>query len=391
MKAALTVFLKEVVENLRDRKTVTNALVMGPLLGPVLFAFMMGFMISKQLDNAEKPLEVPVVGVAHAPNLVAWLRRQGVQVEEELPNPEDAVRERQARAVLRIPADFGEYWRSGRTARVEVIYDSSDQDARAPHARLVGLLEAYGRQQSALRLSARGLHPAILQPLSVSSHDLASRQQRAGQLLSFLPYLLVLGAFLGGMYLAIDTTAGERERQSLEPLLINPAHRAEIVVGKLGATFAFAMTSMMLSLIAFAIAFRYIPLDRLGMKVDFGVLLVLRAGLLMVPLVVCFAALQTVVAAYARSYREAQTYLSLLMLVPLIPSVVLMVSPMRPEDWNSAVPLLSQNLLVMALARGEEIGLLRYALSFGTTLALAAALVWVAVRIYHREQLAVSA
>lgn len=391
MKASLTVFMKEVVENLRDRKTVMNALVMGPLLGPILFAVLMGFVINKQLDSAEKPLEVPVVGVKHAPNLVAWLRRQGVVIEEEIPNPEDAIRERQAKVVLRIPADFGEYWREGRTARVEVLYDSSDQDARAPQARLVGLLEAYGRQQSALRITARGLHPAILQPLSVTSHDLASRQQRAGQLLSFLPYLLVLGAFLGGMYLAIDTTAGERERQSLEPLLVNPASRAQIVLGKLGATFGFAMASMMLSLIAFAIAFRYIPLDRLGMRVEFDALLVLRAGLLMAPLVISFAALQTVVAAYARSYREAQTYLSLLMLLPMIPSVVLMVSPMRAEDWNSAIPLLSQNLLVMALARGEEIGLTRYALSFGTTLALAGVLVWIAVRIYHREQLAVSA
>src|SRR5690606_22965661 len=126
--------------------------------------------------------------------------------------------------------------------------------------------------------------------------------------------------------------------------------------------------SMMLSLIAFAIAFRYIPLDRLGMRVEFDALLVLRAGLLMAPLVISFAALQTVVAAYARSYREAQTYLSLLMRLPMIPSVV-----------------------VMALARGEEIGLARYALSFGTSLALAGVLVWIAVRIYHREQLAVSA
>ncbi|HLU13444.1 MAG TPA: ABC transporter permease, partial [Arenimonas sp.] len=177
MKASLTVFMKEVVENLRDRKTVMNALVMGPLLGPILFAVLMGFVINKQLDSAEKPLEVPVVGVKHAPNLVAWLRRQGVVIEEEIPNPEDAIRERQAKVVLRIPADFGEYWREGRTARVEVLYDSSDQDARTPQARLVGLLEAYGRQQSALRITARGLHPAILQPLSVASHDLASRQQ----------------------------------------------------------------------------------------------------------------------------------------------------------------------------------------------------------------------
>lgn len=201
----------------------------------------------------------------------------------------------------------------------------------------------------------------------------------------------MLGAFLGGMYLAIDTTAGERERQSLEPLLANPATRAQIVLGKLGATFAFAMTSMMLSLVAFSIAFKFIPLERLGMNLDMGPSLILRAGLLMVPLVLCFAALQTIVAAYAKSYREAQTYLSLLMLLPMIPSVVLMINPMKSALWMSSVPLLSQNVLIMALARGEAVAVAQFALSFGASLLLGALLAWIAVRIYHREQLAVSA
>jgi sodium transport system permease protein len=391
MKAAIVVFLKEVKENLRDRKTVVNALVMGPLLGPVFFAIMMGFIINKQLDSAEKPLVLPVVGAEHAPNLVKWLERQGVEIEPAPADAEAAIRNRDARAVLVIPAEFGDYWRKGQTAQVQVLFDSSDQDGRAPKARISGLLEGYASQQTALRVAARGLHPALLSPMVVADQDLASNQQRAGQLLGFLPYLLVLGAFLGGMYLAIDTTAGERERQSLEPLLANPATRAQIVMGKLGATFGFAMASMMLSLVAFSVAFQYIPLERLGMRIDFGVGLILRAGLLMVPLVMCFAALQTIVAAYAKSYREAQTYLSLLMLVPMLPSVILMINPMKGELWMSAVPLLSQNVLVMALARGEAVALVDFALSFGASLALAVGLVWVAVRIYHREQLAVSA
>ena len=391
MNAAWTVFLKEVTENLRDRKTVINALVMGPLLGPIFFAIMMGFIINKQLDSAEKPLEIPVVGAEHAPNLVAWLERQSVVVKPAPADIEAAIRGRDARAVLVIPADYPEHWRKGETAQVVLQFDSSDQDGRAPVSRITALLESYARTQSALRVAARGLHPSVLSPLVVASRDLASTQQRAGQLLSFLPYLLVLGAFLGGMYLAIDTTAGERERQSLEPLLVNPATRAQIVLGKLGATFGFAMVSMMLSLVAFAIAFQYIPLDRLGMKIEFGSGLILRSGLLMVPLVMVFASLQTIVAAYAKSYREAQTYLSLLMLLPMLPSVMLMINPMKAEMWMAAVPLLSQNVLIMELARGEAVELARFALSFGASLVLAGLLVWIAVRIYHREQLAVSA
>jgi sodium transport system permease protein len=228
--------------------------------------------------------------------------------------------------------------------------------------------------------------------LIFSAHpDPDRRTQLVGYFQSTMGIAIATGAFLGGMYLAIDTTAGERERQSLEPLLVNPATRAQIVLGKLGATFSFAMASMMLSLVAFALAFQYIPLDELGMKVDFGPGLILRAGLLMVPLVLVFAALQTIVAAYAKSYREAQTYLSLLMLLPMLPSVILMINPMRGELWMSALPLLSQNVLIMALARGEGVALLDLALSFGVSMLLAIGLCWVAVRIYHRESLAVSA
>lgn len=391
MNAAGIVFLKEVVENLRDRKTMFNALVMGPLLGPVFFVFLMNFMIKKQLESAEKPLEVPVVGAERAPNLVGWLQAQGVIV---LPAPEDpaaTVREGDSKMVLIIPAAYPDSWRKGQTAQLELLRDSSDRDAGSAVSRMNALLAGYGQQQAALRLSARGMGTSLVTPVAVAERDLASRQQRAGQLLSFLPYLLVLGAFLGGMYLAIDTTAGERERQSLEPLLANPATRAQIVLGKLGATFSFAMVSMMLSLVVFALAFRVMPLDRLGVSVDIGTGFMLRAGLLMVPLVMMFAALQTIVAAYAKSYREAQTYLSLLMIIPMIPSVLMMVNPMKGETWSVAMPLLSQNLLVMEMAKGETVDLARFGLSFGTSLAVAVLLVWVAVRIYHREQLAVSA
>ena len=106
MKPAITVFLKEVMENLRDRKTVVNALVMGPLLGPVFFAMMMSFIISKQLDSAEKPLELAVAGAEHAPNLVGWLRRQGVEVSTAPEDAEAAIRERELKVVLSIPASY---------------------------------------------------------------------------------------------------------------------------------------------------------------------------------------------------------------------------------------------------------------------------------------------
>jgi sodium transport system permease protein len=334
---------------------------------------------------------VPVIGAQHAPNLVDWLQRQGVVIQAAPEDPQTAIREREHSLVLRLGEQYPQRWNQGLSAPVELLFDSSDRDAGITVNRLRTLLENYQREQGALRLAARGIEPGVLMAITVIDRDIASQQQRAGQMLAFLPYFLILGAFLGGMYLAIDTTAGERERASLEPLLASPASRAEIVLGKLGATSGFALTSMVLSLVAFAFAFQYLPLDKLGIQLSFRPGMMAQATLLMIPLVLCFACLQTLVSAYAKSFREAQTYLSILMLLPMLPSVILMIVPVKAELWMAAVPLLSQNLLILELTRGETVSLLRFALCFGGSLLTALLLAWATVRIYHREQLAVSA
>lgn len=391
MNPALTVFLKEVRENLRDRKTVINALVMGPLIGPIVFAAMMSFMLTREMDKAEQPLEVPVAGAEHAVNLVGWLTRHGMVVQPAPKDAEAAVRVGDEALVLRIPASYPAAWRAGETAQVELLFDGSDRDSATPVKRMQHLLEGYQREQSLLRTAARGISPALQMPIAIATRDLATARERSAQLLSFLPYFMVIGAFLGGMYLAIDTTAGERERQSLEPLLANPVGRGQIVSGKLAATFAFAIASLLISLIAFSLAFGRLPLDQMGIRIEMGPGLIATALLLMAPLTFFLAALQTVVAAYAKSYREAQTYLSLLMIVPMIPSLLLMLLPVKTELWMMAVPLLSQHLLVIDLVRGEDIPTLHFAISLGTSLLLALLMAFVAVRIYHREALAVSA
>lgn len=391
MNAVLTVFLKEVRENLRDRRTVTSALIMGPLLGPLLFVMLMNVVINKQLSKAEKPLRVPVIGAQRAPNLIRALKQYGLEPQPPIKHPDAAVTQQLADVVLRIPASYPKAWDKGEPAQVEVIYDASRRDASTSVSRLKNMLKQYSHVQGAIRLLARGLSPEIATPVVVASRDQSTPQSRAGQLFAFMPYFFVIGVFIGGMYLAIDLTAGERERKSLEPLFVNPVTRWRILLGKLTATAAFATASLVLSLIAFSLAGYVLPTAKLGMSLDLGPAFAFTVLLLMLPLAALFAALQTLVSAFAKSYREAQTYLSILMLIPMLPSMLLSFMPIRPQDWMYAVPLLGQQLGITEMLRGNSVSALQVGLVLVSGFVAALIAVLVTVRVYASERLAISA
>ncbi len=390
-RAILTVFLKEVCENLRDRRTLLNAFVTGPLLGPLLLVLLVNVIINQQLDKAEQPLRLPVIGAQYAPNLINALKAGGVIPLPPVASPEDTVRGQDADVVVRVAPEYPAAWRQGQPVQVEVFFDSSQRDASTSVDRVTRLIENYARQQGALRLVARGLAPALATPVLVARRDQATAQSRAVLLFNMLPYFFVVTIIMGGMYLAIDLTAGERERQSLEPLFANPVARWKILLGKLVAIAAFSTVSLLLCLLAFALVGRFIPTGKLGMEVNLGWHFAAFVLLLQLPMVALFASLQSLVAAFAKSYREAQTWLSLLMMVPIIPSVMLMVLPVKPRDWMYSVPLLGQHLGILDLLRGNDIGMERLLLALaGTTLAAIVATA-VTVVLYRSEKLAISA
>ncbi|TPG06519.1 ABC transporter permease [Rhodanobacter glycinis] len=389
-RAFLTVFLKEVKENLRDRRTLISAFLTGPLLGPVLFVMLINITLNRELDKAEKPLPVPVIGAEYAPNLVDALKAGGVVPGAAVADPEQAVRKQEADVVLRIASNYGKAWRKGEPVQVELFYDSSQRDANTSVERVTQLVEGYARQQGALRLVARGLSPSTAWPLQVARRDQATPQSRAVLMFAMLPYFFVITIFMGGMYLAIDLTAGERERQSLEPLFANPVPRWKILCGKLAAICTFSTASLLITLLAFAVVGQFIPAEKLGMELDLGVHFAAHVLLLMLPLVLLLSALQSMVAAFAKSYREAQTYLSLLMLVPIIPSAVLSFMPIKAQAWMYAVPLLGQNLGIMQLLRGDGVSAEQVGLCLAGSLVAALIAVLATIQLYRSERLAIS-
>lgn len=390
MSPAGIVFLKECRESLRDRRVLLNALVLGPLLTPLLFMVMMHMIVGRELEKAERPLPVAVVGAQYAPNFVAALRQMGVEPRPSIPDPEAAVREQREDLVLRIDAQFGASWRAGRPAQVELLFDSSRQDVRGEVERLQAILEGYSSRTGSLRLLARGVAPTVVSPLVVASRDLASPQARGAQLLGILPYFLVLTVLIGGMWLAIDSTAGERERQSLEPLLVNPVGRGHVLAGKMLATAAFSTASLFLGLLAFYVAGRLMPDDGSGLGLSLGLPFVALAFADMLPLVLLIAAAQVWIASYARSFREAQTYLGLAQLVPLIPSIVMMAMPLRAQGGLLLVPLFGQQVTILALLRGQPAQPLAMALGSAATLLAAAGIFALTLRLYRSERVAIA-
>jgi sodium transport system permease protein len=192
---------------------------------------------------------------------------------------------------------------------------------------------------------------------------------------------------MGGMYLAIDATAGERERGTLEPLLTVPVPRERLIYGKVLATCAYMTLSLTLTVCAFAIMLRFTGLERLGMSVNFGPRVALAVILCSLPLVPLGAALMTIVAAYTKSYREAQTWLGLVLLVPTLPLAFAGLMGLQPRLLLMAVPSLSQHFLITSLLRDERLPPAFVAVSVLSTLALGALLIAIAGRLYRREAL----
>jgi sodium transport system permease protein len=390
MRALCTVLLKEVVENARDRRTVVSALLLGPLGAPLLFTVLMNVTLERERQGLEAPLELAIAGGSHAPNLVAFLRGEGVEVREfqgDADAAARAVRARERRLVLVIPADHGARLRSGLPAAVQLYADSSDTSAAGERVRAESLLRSYASQIATWRLAARGLSPALVRPLIVDEVDLSTPAGRAVTLLGMLSYFIVFATLIGGLYVAIDTTAGERERGSLEPLLTLPVARRELVLGKILATSAWMIVSLVLTVAAFAVSLRFVRLDTLGMAANFGPRVALATIGVMLPFVLLGAALMTLVASFTRSYREAQSWLTALLLIPTVPIMFAAVYQVPTRLALMWIPSLSQHLLISSLLKAEPLAPSSVLVSAASTLAFGALIAALATRCYRREQI----
>jgi len=387
MSGVTVVFFKELVDNLRDRRSLFSTLGYA-LLGPgiiLLLIVVMGNMFSEEM---EKPLELPVSGRENAPALVQFLKQRNVVLQDAPADPREAVRKGDVDVVLIIPDDYGEDFGAGQPATVQIVADSSRTSAMPNAQRARNLVEQYARQTGALRLLARGVSPTVVNAVSVETVDVSTPQSQALIFLSMLPYFLVMAVFLGGATVIIDMTAGERERNSLEPLLINPIERWQLVLGKLLASLPFSTATLIASLAAFAAVFNVFPVERfMGMQLSVDVLALLNIFLICLPMVFLAGALQMVIATFTRTHKEAQTYVNWLPLIPALPGMALAFLPVKPTVWAMLIPTFGQQMLINQLMRGEVLDSAHVLVSIVSTLLVAGALILVAIHLYGREDI----
>jgi sodium transport system permease protein len=390
MRTLLTVFSKEVVDNFRDRRTLVTALLMGPLLGPMLFAFVINLSIERSLSDADSTMQLPVIGAEHAPNLMRFLKSRSIEVVEE-PMDRDAalvaVKKGALDVVVLIPAEFGEQLREGSPARVELISDQANTEADRDARRARNAISAYSQQLAVLRLVGRGVSPTIVQAVTIDEVDVSTPSGRAAILLGMMSYFFIFALLMGGMYLAIDSTAGERERGSLEPLLSLPVTRDQLMLGKIAAACLFMAMSLMLSLWSFFFALKFMPLEQLGMTPNFGPVVVIGAFFILAPFILVGASVMTLVASFTKSYKEAQTWLSVVLIAPTMPILIVSILNVRSQLEFMFVPSLSQHLILVDMVKNEPLNLLHVAISITSTLAIGALLTWICARLYRREGL----
>jgi len=386
MRGVFIVAHKEIFDSLRDHRSVLMALLF-PLLGPLTMALTITLMSKTELEKLESPVTVLIQGEEHAPNLMQFLTQHKVTLVHASGDIAAQVRSGRYDVGLVVPPTFATEFRSGKPAPVRIIVDQSRHAARTTYRRIERLLEGYGLAVGRLRLLARGLDPAISEAIAIETHDLSTPESRAAMLFAMFPMFLVMALFMGGFSVAIDTTAGELERGSLEPLFLNPVPRSHLVVGKFLAALFFSLVGLLVTTAGFGIVPEIVSTEGLGLSVRLEPRMLGSLVLLVLPLSALATSLQMIVATFSRGFREAQALLSFLLLIPMAPGILLAVAPFESKPWMMAVPLLSEQVLLYRLIRGDPLAPSWIATCVVTTSLAAALSLLIAARLYSGDRM----
>jgi sodium transport system permease protein len=390
VRPLLTVLRKELRENLRDRRTFISALVIGTVLMPLLVGLLVNLTVRRGQNQDNKPVSLAVVHGERAPGLLARLRQYRIDVitvDLDDAAARDAVRHQRRRIVLAIADNYASQLAQGLPAPVLLYSDSADVAGASDVGRVRAVLARVSSETARLRLMARGVDPTVLSAIAVQDVDVATPTSRSVLILGTLTYIILLTMLMGGLHVTLDATAGERERGSLESLLTVPVPREQLIYGKILAACVFMILSLTLNVCAMALALRYVGLENLGMNVNLSLPTIVKLIASCAPLAPLGASLMTIVAAFTRSYREAQTYVGLVLLIPTLPLIFANTLGLRPTVWLMMVPSLSQHFLVTGLLRADPVSALYAALSVSVSLLLGLAAAYAAGRLYHREAL----
>jgi sodium transport system permease protein len=237
-------------------------------------------------------------------------------------------------------------------------------------------------------LSLRGVSPEVIQVVQVEEVDTATPQSQALIFISMLPYFIIFAIFNGASPVITDATAGERERGSLEPLLINPLPRGSVAVGKMLSAMPFAIINLTITLAGFAAIFGLLPVDELlGAQIGFDLSTLTSIFLICLPIVFLACAIQTLIASFTKTTKEAGTYLPFIGLIPSLPGLALAFLPVKPELWTMLIPTFGQQILINQFLRFEPISGMNIIISTVLTILLSLVFTFIAIKLYEGERI----
>ena len=387
MKKILVIFQKEMVDNLRDYRSWMTGLFWA-LFGPLLLGGMITLLGNTFREKVEESLLLPVSGAENAPSLIAFLKQQDILIEAAPADPEAAVIAGDINVVLIIPSDYGDDFAAGNTARLQLVFDSTRQSATADINRARNAIESYSSYIGLLRLSLRGVSPEVMHAVQIEDLDTATPQGQALIFISMLPYFIIFAIFNGASPVITDATAGERERGSLEPLLINPLPRGWVAIGKMLSAMPFATFNLIITLAGFAAIFRLLPVEELlGIQIGLDMGALIAVFFICLPIVFLACAIQTLIASFTKTTKEAGTYLPFIGLIPSLPGLALAFLPVKPDLWTMLIPTFGQQILINQFLRIEPISGMNIVISAALTIVLAAAITFIAIKLYEGERI----
>ena len=383
-----TVVAKELLDTFRDRRTMLLTLVTAATAGPLFLALILN-MAANQAEKA-RALKLPVSGPEYAPALIAFLERQQVTIQTPPADYEARIRAGDVDIVLEIDPKFEADVAAGKAGTVRLVYDHSRDRARAAIDQAESVLRAYSRQWGTQRLVLRGIVPEVARPLNVENVDLATPQQSGSLILFLVAYYGLFASVMGGMASALDATAGERERGSLEPLLATPLSPLQLMLGKWLAVTVFDVLVVLLTLSGFYLTLNFAPLPAIGIPFLFGPIELGRFVLILAPLNALLPAILLYVGLRGRSLREAQANISvLLFIVSMLPVLQLFLQQKEPA-WILWVPISGQYTLLSRALRGDAIAAIDWVQSAAAPLVLTVLALLAAARLVSRESVLAS-
>jgi sodium transport system permease protein len=353
----VVILKKELRDALRDKRSLRLAFL-PPLyfVGTFVATVFLILHLKNEADGKGKePIQLSVLGAEYLPPLADWLQEQGLKIKPVGDDAYEQVVQKKLDYALIIPKEAKQQFATGEPVVVWLAYDAANSKLQTSVGFIKQQIWSWNARLGSLRLLSRGISPAIANPVSVRDMNIASDQKMGFFVMASIPMFLILSVFIASVGFTADSTAGERERRSLESLLITPASSTAIVVAKWLACFILTCAVLFFELMLLAIAFNFIPFSQLGFRVDVSVLDLLGIFVALMSLMVIAVSLQQVISIFARSFKDAQTYMGILIFIPMVPMMYIMMNPGANEPWFQWAPVLGHQAVVKDLLLGGSL------------------------------------